>query len=263
MLPITWHILSAGIARRLLKASLLARDRGDYEVTAILYVKGKRIEGLRMLKNFRKEAGKFECKGEEYDKAIAMAPSWATAHLFFHSHPISDEPSRSDVLSARSGNQMIFECSSRSFYLYQYSRKLRKVAKKEGEWKFASNEIRSCTLPLYVETGVKSFDATILKGEVHKRFKGTLRRYLYEFLQGIVQGMDSRGCVVIPHRFTLDREYALDQLFGGLEYYVQFPQHEAPKKKLVEIGFLDEDFIVSAYSIFYQLNSYTISQQKE
>ncbi len=120
MLPTTWHILSAGIARRLFRASLLARDQGDYEVTAILYVKGRWIEGLRMLKNLSKKPGKFECEGEEYDRGLAKAPSWATSTVFFHSHPISDEPSCADVASARSGNQMIFGCSSRSFYLYRY-----------------------------------------------------------------------------------------------------------------------------------------------
>jgi len=63
--------------------------------------------------------------------------------------------------------------------------------------------------------------------------------------------MDGRGGVVIPTPFALGREFSLDQLFGGLEYYVQFPQHEAPKKKLVEIGSPEKEFIVSAYSVFF------------
>ncbi len=118
-------------------------------------------------------------------------------------------------------------------------------------------------LPLYVETGVKSFDATILMGEVHRRFLGTLRRYLYEFLKETVQVMDSRGREVIQTPFALAREYLLDRLFGGLECYVQFPKHEAPKKKLKGLGFYEEDFIISAYNIFYHFNGYIISQEED
>ena len=262
MLPATWHILNAGVARRLSRVSVLARDRGDYEVAAILYVRGRRIEGLRMLKNLSKKPAQFEYDSQEYAQALVKAPSWVTSTIFFHSHPISDIPSCVDVASARPGNQMIFGCSSRSFVLYKYPRYLRKRAKKLDRWQKPFKVMRDNELPLYVETGLKSFDSTILKGEIHRLFFSNLRRQLYEFLKETVQVMDSRGSEVIQLSMTLDRECLLDRLFGGLEHYVQFPKHKPVKKKLKEIGFYEEDFIITAYELFYDFSSYTISQEK-
>ncbi|GEM_PF-3111646 len=131
MLPKTWYIICAPVADQLTKAAFRARNKGDFEMAALLYVQGRRIKGCRLLRNLSKKPSSYECDYHEYTKAINNRPKWATSYIFFHSHPISEGPSCSDVRSAGLKElNVIFDCVSGTFHMYRYTRSIRKEAKK-------------------------------------------------------------------------------------------------------------------------------------
>jgi len=256
MLPKSWHVMSASVANRLARACLCARDKGNFEVSALLYTRGRRIEGYSVLTNLSKEPGRWLGDPEEYSEAIDKLPQWATSAIFFHSHPSGATPSCRDVrLTSSLAPNMIFDCVTRTFFLYRYPRIVRKEAREREDWRDIGRIVEMCRAPLYVETGVKCFDSSVMEGRKHSGLVATLRKRVYGYLRDTVSLFAPRGLEVIGPAEYRTREDILARLLDGLEYYVQFPKHEKPKKRLKDLEFYEEDFLVASYELFYVLST--------
>lgn len=257
--------MSASAANSLTQAALRAKDEGDFEIVGILYVRGRRIEGYQFLRNLSKVPGSFECSRREYKTAVEKAPRWATSTIFFHSHLLSSMPSCTDVRAAALGQlNLIYNCSGNEFILYYYPRSVRQEAKIRDTWRNSNAVETLCRKPLYVETGIRSFDATVIQGKKHPRLITSLRKEMHHYLWERIRILKEDGSAVVVPARHFQRETVLTRLFEGLEYYIDFRKMKKSKKQLNGLSsFYETDFLVTAYELLFSLLSYTISQEKD
>jgi len=155
---------------------------------------------------------------------------------------------------------MIYSSPTCKFNLYRYTQSAKRIAKSDLSRQETEVEFAKCQIPLYVKTGIKSFDQSIITGKKHPRFKSVLeskiKRYMIDtlaLLSNSEKHLNNEPSV--DYRIA---ESTLDHFFDSLQYYTKLRDRPKPKRKMKMLTSDEQEYILWAEDLFCSLGGYWV-----
>ena len=224
MIPKSWFVLEARVADKLATASLDAIENGWRLAGAVVYCAGKFLRRASLVENISEDPGVMRWHREKLNKALSTVPPQCDPGVLFHSQCFSDYLSRSTILGTPPRKKvLVFETSPCEFYLFRISREARSVASSPNPSIEELGDVsKRGRLPLYVKTGIKALDDSIITGVKHEALVATVHREIRKTIRaeilsntwtGKAQSLES----LRRQTFRFSR---LGRFFEGLQLYI-------------------------------------------